>query len=37
MKLDIHSIHFDADVKLTDFIQRKANKLDQYYDSIVSG
>jgi putative sigma-54 modulation protein len=37
MKLDIHSIHFDADVKLTDFIQKKADKLDQYYDGIVSG
>lgn len=37
MKLDIHSIHFDADVKLTDFIQKKCDKLEQYYDGIVSG
>jgi len=37
MKLDIHSIHFDADVKLIDFIQKKCDKLEQYYDGIVSG
>ncbi|MAX79575.1 MAG: ribosomal subunit interface protein [Crocinitomicaceae bacterium] len=37
MKLIIHSIHFDADKKLTDFIQKKADKLEQYYDGIVSG
>jgi len=27
MKLQMHSIHFDADRKLIDFIQRKADKL----------
>ena len=37
MKLQIHSIHFDADVKLLDYIQKKADKLDQYFDRIVSG
>lgn len=37
MKLQMHSIHFDADQKLTEFIQRKADKLDTYYDSIIDG
>ncbi len=37
MKLDIHSIHFDADVKLTEFIQRKLDKLELFYDGIISG
>ncbi|MEB2783563.1 ribosome hibernation-promoting factor, HPF/YfiA family [Algoriphagus persicinus] len=37
MKLQMHSIHFDADRKLIDFIQRKADKLDTYYDQIIDG
>jgi putative sigma-54 modulation protein len=37
MKLDIQSIHFDADQKLLDVIQSKLDKLDQYFDRIVSG
>ncbi|PZX46375.1 ribosome hibernation-promoting factor, HPF/YfiA family [Algoriphagus chordae] len=37
MKLQMHSIHFDADQKLIDFIQRKADKLDTYYDQIIDG
>lgn len=37
MKLQMHSIHFDADQKLIDFIQKKANKLDTFYDRIVDG
>lgn len=37
MKLDIQSVHFDADKKLVDFIQRKTDKLDQIYDGIISG
>ncbi len=37
MKLQMHSIHFDADNKLIDFIQRKADKLDTFYDRIVDG
>ena len=37
MKLNIQSIHFDADQKLLDIIQKKADKLDQYFDRIVSG
>jgi putative sigma-54 modulation protein len=37
MKLQMHSIHFDADYKLIDFIQKKADKLDTYYDRVIDG
>ncbi|SFA92617.1 ribosome hibernation-promoting factor, HPF/YfiA family [Algoriphagus aquimarinus] len=37
MKLQMHSIHFDADQKLIDFIQKKADKLDTYFDQIIDG
>jgi putative sigma-54 modulation protein len=37
MKLQMHSIHFDADRKLLDFIQKKADKLDTYYDRVIDG
>lgn len=37
MKLQMHSIHFDADQKLINFIQRKSDKLDTYYDQIIDG
>lgn len=37
MKIRVQSIHFSADVKLLDFIQKKANKLDQFFDHIISG
>jgi putative sigma-54 modulation protein len=37
MKLQVHSIHFDADAKLVDFIQRKIDKLETFYDRLVDG
>jgi putative sigma-54 modulation protein len=37
MKLQVHSIHFDADIKLIDFIQRKLDKLETFYDRLVDG
>lgn len=37
MKLQVHSIHFDADIKLIDFIQKKLNKLETFYDRMVDG
>ncbi|MBC7488531.1 MAG: ribosome-associated translation inhibitor RaiA [Cytophagaceae bacterium] len=37
MKLQIQSIHFDADVRLTDFIQKKLDKLETFYDRIIGG
>ena len=37
MKLQMHSIHFDADTKLLDFVQRKVDKLETFYDRMVDG
>ena len=35
MKVIVESPRFDADVKLIDFIQKKLNKLEQFYDRII--
>ena len=37
MKLQVHSIHFTADQKLIDFIQKKIDKLETFYDRMVDG
>ena len=37
MDLQVHSLHFDADKKLIEFVNSKVAKLDQYFDKIVSG
>ncbi|MDH5604095.1 MAG: ribosome-associated translation inhibitor RaiA [Cyclobacteriaceae bacterium] len=37
MKLQMHSIHFTADNKLLDYIQKKVDKLETFYDRIVDG
>ncbi len=37
MKLQMSSLKFDADEKLLSFIQKKADKLDTYYDKIIDG
>lgn len=37
MKLQVHSIHFDADRKLVQFIQKKVNKLETFYHRLVDG
>ena len=37
MKLQIHSIHFDADAKLLDFIQKRIDKLETFYDRFIDG
>jgi putative sigma-54 modulation protein len=36
MEIKIHSIRFDADVKLLNFIKSKVEKLNQYFDDIIS-
>ncbi len=36
MNVKIHSIHFDADQKLLDFIDSKLKKLLQVYDVIIT-
>lgn len=35
MDIKIHSIRFDADVKLLNFINSKIGKLFQFYDDII--
>jgi putative sigma-54 modulation protein len=37
MKIRVQSIRFNADRKLLEFIQKKADKLDTFYDQIISG
>ncbi len=37
MTITVQAIHFTADSKLVDFIQKKINKLDQFFDQIISG
>ena len=36
MNIQIHSLRFDADKKLIDFVTQKVNKLSQLSDDIVS-
>jgi putative sigma-54 modulation protein len=36
MNLSIQSVHFDADKKLIDFIEKKVVKLNQFNDSITN-
>lgn len=35
MTIRIESIHFTADQKLVDFIEKKLAKLDQYHDKVI--
>lgn len=35
--MQIQSIHFDADKKLLQFIQKKMDKLDTFFDKILDG
>jgi len=35
MDIKIHSIHFDADTKLIDFVNGKVKKFVQLYDNII--
>ena len=37
MKISVQSIHFNADKKLLDFIQKKVDKLDVFFDQIIGG
>ena len=36
MNIQIHSVRFDADRKLLDFVTQKLNKLSQFSEGIVS-
>jgi putative sigma-54 modulation protein len=36
MEYNLQSVHFDADIKLIDFIEKKLNKLETFHDKIIS-
>ena len=36
MEIKVHSIHFDADQKLINFIKNRIQKLDLFYGDIIS-
>lgn len=36
MKVEVHAVNFNVDGKLVDFIQQRMDKLEKYYDKIVS-
>jgi putative sigma-54 modulation protein len=35
MKIQIQSLHFNADQKLLDFIGKRMNKLETFYDRVI--
>lgn len=35
MKVQIHSVHFDADKKLLDYTEDKCSKLNKFFNGIV--
>jgi len=35
MKIHTQSVHFDADAKLLEFIDKKLAKLEQFFDKII--
>ena len=37
MKIKVQSIHFDADQKLVDYVQKKLGKLETFFDRTVDG
>jgi putative sigma-54 modulation protein len=37
MKIQINAVHFNADNSLLEFIQKKLNKLETFYDKIIGG
>ena len=35
MKVNLHNVGFTVDQKLVDFIQKKMDKLDLFYDKVI--
>ena len=35
MKVNLHNVGFTVDQKLVDFIQKKMDKLDLFYDRVI--
>jgi len=36
MEIKINTVHFTADQKLTDFVNKKVSKLDTFFESIIN-
>lgn len=36
MKVNVHAVNFSVDRKLTNFVQDRMDKLEKYYDKVVS-
>ena len=36
MNIQMQSVHFDADIKLVEFVEKKIGRLSTYHDHIVS-
>jgi putative sigma-54 modulation protein len=36
MNIKLNSVHFTADQKLVDFVNKKVSKMDTFYDGIIS-
>jgi putative sigma-54 modulation protein len=36
MKVNVHAVNFNVDKKLVDFVEDRMNKLEKYYDRVVS-
>ncbi|WP_297092460.1 ribosome-associated translation inhibitor RaiA [uncultured Draconibacterium sp.] len=36
MEVKINSVHFNADQKLVEFVNKKVNKLDTFFDGIIN-
>ena len=36
MKVNVHAVNFNVDKKLVEFVEEKMNKLEKYYDKVVS-
>jgi putative sigma-54 modulation protein len=36
MKVNVHAVNFTVDRKLVDFIQERMDRMEKYYDKIVS-
>jgi len=36
MKVNVHAVNFTVDKKLVDFVQDRMDKLEKYYDRVVS-
>jgi len=37
MKVKVQAVDFKADKELIEFLQKKMDKLDQFYDKIIDG